>query len=575
MPQAAPRPSTHSPETQALIELCEQVEAGNLELLPQLEARADERRAGLAGAASTFSSGVASLPEGVRQQLAVEIARVEKLFEGFATALSLVSRFRAERKPELLMEARFMLGFASLSLPEAMASYEQGYLSIGEHSMPAVNLFRNLFAGMRAGQVSVHAWYQTCEQYLGFYDEALSETEEREEKKLTGAEGRRAALEQLLDALEEFRELRPESAATALDAPMEKFIQGHEKMTEAVNEFSRELLAYPTPSGAVNMVLHTGRAVLAGETRPEVLRNLVELHASKIAGPLAELKAILNAGTSSAVLAEETAALVESFQVMQACLKTLVAFCDGTVSDEAAGEALDDLENCTLDIGDARRVIDEHNENFGKVLCPRCGAPNAPGTRHCAKCNSVLPQMTGSAEHAAWASTTHEWAESGGPSGAAEKGVVTDVMQALFEAVSQFQADQLDLGKLLEKLDTAQANVVRAKAGLSKLAPPAIPREASPQERAVAKKFVDMVERSLTLLDEGVDECELGLEQIRMGATQGDTAALEEGQRSYYGGCQKLWDVKQADEILQAYLRGEYETETDEPSDAEPDDSLG
>lgn len=571
MSQATTKPIAASPETQELIDLCLQIKEGGMDAFPQMEALVSQRQSALTSASDQFFAGVEGQSPEFQEKYKQEIELISKLFEGYDSALEQILRYKAEPKPELLEESMHMLAFASNSLPSAMAAYEQRVLSEGEHEFAIINLFNNLGKAVRDGRAPAEGWAATCDQYLTFYSEAIREIDDSKHKDGPGVPERRKALEKIVSTLEDMKKLSKASSASQFSSLTDTLAEGHRELNDAVHQFNKAWTDTPTPSAAVNAILNTAKNVLDEKVQPRILRNLCTLQMEKVQKSISDLQMLARTPNESTVIQEETPKMLEAMEVMEEALTTLVSFCDGNASKEEATAALDELENSTMQIHGAQQTVETHNQNYGKVICPGCQTPNHPANKTCTNCSRVLPQMAGSEVYSSWGSQTSFQMLEGSEADSSRDTVMTDVMKDLFETCDKFQRGKLEAEELFAKLDATQANIDQAKRELSKLAPPPIPEEATEEERAKAQEFIDVCEESLELLSQGVEECEYGLQQIREGAQEDSSEKVSEGQRFYYQGCQKMWQVKRVDDAIQAYIHapaeGEAVTQTTESVD--------
>lgn len=551
----ATKPTAASPETQQLIDLCLDIKAGQMERFPELEALVSQRQDELSKASDQFFAGVDKQPESFQTQFKKQIDLLTQLFEGYDSALEQILRYKAEPKPELLEESVHMLAFASNALPAAMSAYEQAFLAQGGHEYPIINLFTNLSKEVREGRAAIEGWQATCNQYDAYYTEAIREIDNSKHKDGPGVPQRRAALVTITDTLKELAKFGKATPAAQFDDRIGTLATAFKDLEQAVDAFNQDFASRPTPSAAVNFILNTAEHVLDKKVQPRVLRNLCTLQMEKVQKSISDLQMVVKTPNESTVIQEETPRMLEAMELMEESLTTLISFCDGNAKDEEATAALEDLENATMEIHGATKTVESHNERYGKVICPRCQKPNHPTNKSCESCGGHLPQMAGSEVYSSWgAGASFQVLEGGQSDNSSRDAVMTDVMKALFDACEAFQRGNLPLDDLLAQLDQNQANIQEAKAQLGKLSPPPIPPEATEQERAKAQEFIDVCEDSLDLLQQGVEECEYGIQQIRQGAQEDSAETMADGQRFYYQGCQKMWQVKRVDDAIQAYI---------------------
>lgn len=552
--QAASKPVAQSPETQQLIDLCFLVKEGQMNQYPQLEAAVNQRQAALTTAQDAFFGGVESQSPEFQQKFKFEIDLIAKYFESYDAALEQILKFKADPKPEYLEESAHMLAFCSNGLPAAMTAYEQKFLSEGPHRMPLINLFTNMGKMLRQGKAPQEAWEGTCKQYEVFYTQALKEVEESKAQKAAGVPERKAALKKILQTLQELNQFNKSTSEARFEESIQALADGHRDLDEAVAAFNREVTSTPTPSAAINLILKTAQGVFDKQMQARLLRDLCVLQMEKTQAGINDMQLLVKAPHESTVIQEETPKALEAMEAMEEALQTLIAFCDESASEDEARAALEDLEQATIRLMAGKEALDSHSERYGKVICPHCQAANPPQNKSCQSCSRVLPQMTGSEVYGTIGTQSSFQMLEGDSPDTSRDNVMTTTMQELFDACANLQRKKMDLDDFLALMDSYLQKTRDAKKNLTKYHAPPIPEEATEEEQAKAQEFIDLCNESLELLNQGVEECEYGLQQMRRGAEEDSQEMLVEGQKFFYEGSQKMWQVRRVDEALQKYI---------------------
>jgi len=564
----ATRPVAASPETQELIDLCFTVAEGKNDLYPQLEAAVSQRQSALTAANDGFFASVESQSEDFQKKHKMDVDLIGKYFETFDAALEQILKYKAEPKPEYLEESAHMLAFCSNGLPSAMSGYEQKLLSEGPHRYALINLYTNLGKALREKRTSLEAWVGTCKQYDVFYTEALREVNESKKQAAAGVPERRKALENIIKALQEMQTFTPTTSGAKFESEIQDLADGHRDLDEAVQAYNREITSGPTGAPAINIILNAAEGVLAKQFQTRLLRDLATQQMEKTQAGIKEMTNVVKAPHESSVIQEETPKVLEAMEGIEEALLAVIAFCDDQASEAELKQALQDLQDYTKKMLEGKTSLDTHSESYGKILCPHCQTPNAPNTRSCVKCNRVLPQMTGSDVYGQTSSSFQ--ALEGETADTSRDGVVTTTMKAVFDACEDFQGDKMSLDGFLAVMDDYLNKTEDAKKKLSKYHAPPVPPEATPEESAKAQEFIDLCAEALELLGQGVEECEYGLTQMRAGASEDANDKMVEGQRFFYEGSQKMWQVRRLDEALQKYINDD----SDSASGDDEDDDL-
>lgn len=553
MSQLAP-PPVSSPDTQRILDLCQAVAGGKMELYPELEAAARHKQSQMTSVSDQFFAEIEKQPQEFQDKLAQEVELIERLYEGFGQALDAILNFKADPKPESLGEAAMLLSFSSNGLVGAMTTYEQRVLSDGPHKLPLINLFANLSAALREGRVGQEAWELTCVQYKDFYKEAIVEIDNSKHKNDKGVPERRVAFEKLVACLGRLEAMTRSTSAAQFEGEISTLAEGHDELNIAIATFNDAAVEKPTPSRAVNTVLMAARNVVAGTMQRDVLRNLCIQQLEEIQKAISEAQMAARTPTDSATVQEEGARILESMEGIEESLETLLAFSEAEDGKaEIAKDAMQRLEDFTMQLSAANNNIQEYNERYGKIVCPACSTYNVPSNRVCSNCNRQLPQMTGSQEYGVGPTSSLEISE--GPAGAGDTGpVVTDVMKRLFDACEGFERRKVSAEELLAMLDGLDRAIADARAKIPRYKLPPIPEDAPEDQRQDAEEVAEVVLGGVALMEQGIEDCEFGIAKIRQGVQDDSSEAILEGQQFYFQGCQYMWQVRRLEEQFQNYI---------------------
>ncbi len=549
MNQAAIPPAS-SPATQQLIDLCLEVSGGNMGVYPQLEGAAQERLAEMNTISERFFAEVEEQPEEFQKDLSQETEYIERLYDVYGEALDTILQYKANPKPEALHEAAMKLSYASIHLTLGMTAFENKVLSRGSHDLPLVNLFANLGEAVCKGSTTQEAWLVVCKQYKGSYQGAIDEIDKSQAKADKGIPERRAALEQLVACLGRLEAFTKGTSTARLEEEIRTLARAHAELNQAIAAFNEAEVDKPTSSRAINTVLKAGQLVIEGKMGREMLRGLCQVQLGEIQKAIAQVKLASNTPTHSATVMEEGAKIMSAMEGIEEALETLVAYSEVTDGKaEVAKEAMQNLEDSTLELEAANNSIQDFNERYGKIVCPSCSTLNVPSNRMCSQCNRQLPQLTGSEEFGG-SSSQMEFSDSedlGAP-------VMTDVMKRLFDACEGFQSEKVSAAELLAMCDALDGEVAHARSTISRLRLPPIPPDAPEDQIKDAQEVSEVIMGGIGLMEQGIEDCEFGIAKIRSGVLTESNEDLREGQQFYFQGCQYIWQVRRLQEQFQNYI---------------------
>lgn len=564
-----PKPRSDSPETNAIIELALAVHEGNLDRLPELKQLATRRHQEMEEAAEGFFGEVDQQGEEFFEKFRPIFEEIERAFSAYEAGLVKMLEFEEDSPPEAMDEAARILANASFGIRLYMNHYEEAYLAQGPSKFPAVNMLSNLGEHLRAGRIDIESWKDTIAKQLDIHMKAIEEIDKSEHKNDPFVPERRAAMEEVNQALRELDKLNAASPEDKFAEHLASLSRAFEDLKTAFdNHTDKQFAEGPTDAPNVNWVIHAARGVQAGTYPAHVLKGLATGVLEETQKTLHEIQLAAKSGLEEGMLSQEVARLLEAMEGMEDALSVLVAYSeDQELPREEVDDALSLLEESGNKLAEARDGVKKFNETAGQVSCVQCGASNPLGSKVCEQCQAAIPQLPGSGVYGT-AGTSFQVLE-GAAQDVTRDAVMTDVMKALFDKCEAFYNGEMPAEIFLSALEEAEDGIDAAEVELRKFEPPPMPPEANEEEQALAQEFIDLASDALDLLNIGLDECREGIDLMRRAATEEDVELMKEGIRFYYEGTQKMWQVRRLDKQMQAYLNNE------EIPDVEPSDEAG
>ena len=539
--------------TKELIDLCLAVKEGAEERLPELQSKLQERRQQLTASWEGFGKALEEETEEFVAPRKPLIEAVEAQFLAYSNALDKIDLYLEKKKPERLDEGVQMLLEASPGLFFTQQALEASILTAGPSKYPSVNLFDNLFKALSQGQCPVERWKAACQGHCEFYKGVISEIEASPSANDDGVPERKAAATRILDLLEKFETLTRESPRAEFDALLEGLTQAQLDLESAVRTFNYNAMGKgPTKSTEANQVIYTAQMVRQGKFPPHVLHGQVDQMLDHVRKSMADVQAATRLPAEATLVVEEIPNVLEAMEAMEECLQALRAFEEP--SEEIDG-VLVQFEEAVDRLTRSNEVLRQHNQTFGKMMCPHCQALNQAGSRTCEKCHGTLPQFSGSEVYGSWASSSFQTMEDGGgATGGARGPVVTRSMEALANACFAFEKGELSQEDLLTVLRTNEENVRRAEARLTALQVPEVPEEATEEERARCDEFLAFAGDTIGLLSQGVSQCMSGLMKLEKYAFEEQPLDMREGLREFFEGCNRLLQIEEVAKSFVAAL---------------------
>jgi hypothetical protein len=557
----ADTPQSASPETQKLIDGCLALAEGNSdghqELLSETETRMELMNQSMDG----FFAEIDEQGPEFYQSFRHHFEGIEAAYQAYGQALEQILESGQNEETDFHQIA-CNLAIASEGLRVGMSMYEEDYLSRGPSQFPIVNLLHNVARALREGTTTLDAWEQTCDRYIGFYQGAIDEIDNSEHQDKPGVPERRESFRVITECLEQLRAFdHSSSPVSELEGILARLSAAHVDLEQAMDTYHHaEFSEGPSKGAKFNWIIKAAEGVLEGTYQPEVLGALAQDALDVTQQHLAEMKEVSRQKLDSVTLNEELARMIEAAEGVEDALSFLIDFSDDPeMPQDQVREAIDELIESGDLLVEATNLVTEYGKTAGKVTCVRCQTAQEPGNRVCASCGAQLPSLPGTGAYSP-GNSSMQVREGKAEDVIDQEEVMTDVMKALFDACEEFMEGRKTFADLDSHLARSLSNVDHAERALSELEAPAVPEEATPEERELAQGFINMTEDALATLEQGVAECRVGLNQIGQGARSQEPEMVKEGMGIYYQGTQKLWQVKRLDHELTQYIEADDKT---------------
>ena len=565
---SAPKPSSESPETQRLIELCLAV-AGGEDQLEELRMAVAQRHQELSAAMDDFFGQVERQGEEFYEQFRPQLDQIETQFGNYEVTLENILQCLEHEDYENLHHMAQGLAFASMGIRIAMVHYEETYLSTGESRFPLVNLFRNVATAIRDSGTPMEVWKSTCLRYRDYYEKALGELEKSEAKDKPGVPERKVAFSEVLSLVNRLDQIGPADVNGVAEA-LSGMSRAFEDLERSFDTYHHEEFSKgETDSPKVNWILKALAGVKEGRYHPQILKDLADDMNDSVRATHKELQIASRQEIDSTLLSDEIANMIEALEGMEDALLVFSAFADGEeeIDEETLEDAVQQLKESGQKMVESTAGVQEYNENLGKVTCVKCGHKQDPGgATSCVSCGAVLPVQPGSGVY----TTASSFQVMEGETTENSNTVMTTVMKELFDRCEAFERLELPAEEFLAYLDESEAKIEVAEEKLTRLHAqlPGIPEEATEEEADMSQQFIDLGEDALALLAVGLDESREGLDKMRLCVLEDQPGLMKEGMRLYFEGTQKMWQVKRLEKQIDDCLPD------DEPEATAPEETV-
>lgn len=542
-------PQAGSPETQAIIDACFQLEAKGAEIQQLLEKLVPARNEQAEAALDDFLAQADKQGEGFVQAHDTSLQLVEDAFGNFQDALDAVLDAARDNSQEEAIKAAYGLTAASYGIRSAVVAYEESFLSYGDSRFPLINLLTNLGERVRGGQVAPEAWVNTCQRYAYFYASAIVEIENSEEKDKPGVPERKASLVKLVDSIKGLEKLGPSDSHSSYEDLIFSISGCLVDLSEAFETYhTHTFLSGESDSPRINLIIKVAKDTVDGTYDAGVLRLLVTDLTEELKARLEELNRLAENPQDSEILNDSIADMIDTLETMEDGLAALVRLSKGEeVPPEEIQESLDLLLESGDMLKDVNRTVEDYNKASSRVSCLTCGAEQAAGEA-CLSCGAPLPQP-----EATGVESSFQMIE-GKEDVEAGETVMTTAMQELVDRTGDFDARRINAEAYSQILDQFSHRIDIADESLSQTEPPAMPEGLSLEDREICMEFITIADDGIALLEVGLEECREGIEHLRDFIETDNKESKDSGLQLYFEGIQKMWLVKRAQKRVEEFI---------------------
>lgn len=573
MPEPATRQRTPSTQTNRLIDLCEAVLAGEKGKLNDLNLYLQERIMALDQARASFLEGVAGEGEEFATAFHESIDAVLQSFEQCAEAQGTIAQFLVDRQTIHLERGIDALVTATTNMFLAITHYESRYAQTGPTTFPIVNFYLKAVAALKDGTMSAEDFRTSVEGARQFFAKSLEEIDASDRKNDKGVPERRDACARIVSVFERMEQSISEP--DLLDGQIPLLEEGFGKLEASLKLYQQGAFTDgPTESPYVNWVIHACEGVKSGLYPPTLLKEALDYLERNLRESRSAFEGAASVPVASAVLQDEIPHTLEAFDLHEEAIAGLRASLP-----TPTGEQLDaGIAALTNAVSNLKKSVDTYQnvaDREGKVLCPRCSAPNLPEQKVCNKCGGPMPKVADPSLYAG-ASSTFEVRETDEPrpDESGEELVMTTHLKRLFDACEALDQSQISHEDFLSVVDWAENLLDQAESQMDAIGRPGIPADLDEEEEESLQEQLNLVDETSDLLVQGIAEFRSGLDLMRSYLDHQNRDRLALGVRTVWEGAQKIYQVQRMGVAVEKFAAereqqaaSEVEESTEEPED--------
>ena len=252
------------------------------------------------------------------------------------------------------------------------------------------------------------------------------------------------------------------------DGIMQLMTEAHVELEAAINTLNYHALSEtPTASPIANRVIKAAQWFMDGKGPRELMQGQAQNYQDQIRKAIAQLQMASRLPAESTVVSEEAPKMLTAMEAMDEVMEVLKA----SENHAEITATLAHFEKAVADLSASEKIVQEHNENFGKIICLHCQTPNPHFAKMCETCNRRLPEFAGS----------DVYGDAAGKAG--QNFVFTKTMKELQDACMDYERGSLSQADFITHLRGQEDKLRIAETKMARFKLPDIPADASPAEK--------------------------------------------------------------------------------------------
>lgn len=563
---------TLSPQSNRLIELCEAVMTGQADA-EQLTGLLDEMSQGLDKAREDFITQANQQGENYLEQMQEEMKLVLESFDEYQAGLDEISLYLQGRNIQHIKNGVAVIIEATNHILDFLTVYEAKSLQMGPTSFPILNMLILLTDTFKRGEVQEDELRFMIYNASQFFTKILDELEGYEGDQATSSiETLKEGYGKFMEGLEKLDEGVQDHNDLIIDDALEIIRVSQQTMRDGYSRFGEEMfLDKPTKSKWSNMIINTIDGFKKNIFPQDVLMENLTKYQEEMRSLRINIEGLLSIPHENPSIDAEAPRTEQALDLIDEGIDEVKMYFqdNNTAHFDSAIKKI--IEGTDL-LQESKEVYDDIGDREGKVACIRCGHLNEPTVNSCVKCNAMLPKVITGMQ------STFQVGEAGQiDSGREQEFVMTENFKKIVDACASVRDGLISFDEFNKTLKWMENNVAMQENILANGQTTINVDSFAPEDRELALQQKQLVDDTMDLLKEGIEDVKNGLANLRLYPSDEDVEHLRVGLELMVEGSIKVHQVEKVSELAEKEMAklgsgrpGEVSIET-ESSDEEPD----
>ena len=561
---------TLSPQSNRLIELCEAVMTGQTDA-EQLIGLLDEMNQGLDKAREDFITQANQQGERYLEQMQEEMKLVLESFDEYQAGLDEISLYLQGRNVQHIKNGVAVIVEATNHILDFLTVYEAKSLQMGPTSFPILNMLILLTDTFKKGEVQEDELRFMIYNASQFFSKILDELEGYEgEEAVSSIELLKEGYGKFMEGLDKLDEGVQDNNELIIDDALEIIRVSQQIMRDGYTKFGDEMfLDKPTKSKWSNMIINTIDGFKKNIFPQDVLMENLTKYQEEMRSLRINIEGLLSVPHDNPSIDDEAPRTEQALDLIDEGIDEVkMFFQDNNMAHFDA--AVKKITEGTALLQESKEVYDDIGEREGKVGCLRCGHLNEPTANSCVKCNAMLPKVISGMQ------STFQVGEAGQiDSGREQEFVMTENVKKIVDACASVRDGLITFEEFDKTLKWMENNVAIQENMLATGQTTINVDAFAPEDRELALHQKELVDDTMELLREGIEDVKSGVAALRLFISDEDVEHLRAGLEMIVEGSIKVHKVEKVCELaereiakIEAGRVDESATEADYPEEA-------
>lgn len=537
---------TLSPQSNRLIELCEAVMTGQADA-NQLTGLLDEMNQGLDKAREDFITQANQQGERYLEQMQEEMKLVLESFDEYQAALDEISLYLQGRNVQHIKNGVAVIIEATNHILDYLTVYEAKSLQMGPTSFPILNMLILLTDTFKKGEVQAEELRFMIYNASQFFGKILDELESYDGDQATSSiEILKEGYNKFIEGLEKLDEGVQDNNDLIIDDALEIIRISQQTMRDGYSRFREEMfLEKPTKSKWSNLIISTIDGFRKNIFPQDVLMENLTKYQEEMRSLRINVEGLLSIPHENPSIDEEAPRTEQALDLIDEGIDEVKMYFQDNNTSHLDTAVKKIIEGTDL-LQESKEVYDDIGEREGKVGCLRCGHLNDPTANSCEKCNAMLPKMMTGAQ------STFQVGEAGQiDSGREQEFVMTENVQKIVDACASVRDGLISFEEFDKTLKWMENNVAIQENMLASGQTTINVDSFAPEEREAAIQQKELIDDTMNLLREGIEDLRNGLETLRLFITDEDVEHLRTGLELIVESSIKVHKVEKISELAE------------------------